>query len=43
MSFWSYVHGTVTVQPLGRTQSEKRYILDTVLSHLPKVTGSEKI
>lgn len=42
MSNWSYVHGTVTVQPLGRTQAEKRYILDSVISHLPKVTGSEK-
>lgn len=42
MSSWTYVQGTVTVQPLGRTQAEKRYILDTVLSHLPKVTGSEK-
>lgn len=42
MSYWTYVHGTVTVQPLGRTQAEKRYILDTVLSHLPKITGSEK-
>lgn len=41
MSFWTYVHGTVTVHPMGRTQAEKRYILDTVLEHLPLVTGSE--
>lgn len=27
---------------MGRTQAEKRYILDTVLEHLPLVTGSEK-
>ena len=27
---------------MGRTQAEKRYILDTVLEHLPQVTGSEK-
>ena len=26
---------------MGRTQPEKRYILDTVLAHLPLVTGSE--
>jgi len=27
---------------MGRTQAEKRYILDTVLDHLPKVTGSKR-
>lgn len=42
MSFWTYVNGTVTVSPIGRTQAEKRYVLDTVLEHLPLVTGSEK-
>ena len=41
MSQWSYVRGTITVEPMGRTQPEKRYILDTVLDHLPRVTGSE--
>ncbi len=41
MSGWAYINGTVTVQPMGRTQAEKRYILDTVLEHLPLVTGSE--
>lgn len=41
MSQWSYVRGTVIVSPMGRTQPEKRYILDTVLDHLPMVTGSE--
>ena len=42
MSFWTYLTGTVTVRPMGRTQAEKRYILDTVLEHLPLVTGSER-
>ena len=42
MSYWTYVNGVITVEPLGRTQLEKRYILDTVLNHLPKVTGSEQ-
>jgi len=42
MSMWTYVNGTITVEPMGRTQAEKRYILDTVLNHLPLVTGSEK-
>lgn len=41
MSWWSYIHGTIEVSPTGRTQAEKRYILDTVLDHLPRVTGSE--
>lgn len=42
MSWWTYINGTITVYPMGRTQAEKRYILETILSHLPKVTGSEK-
>ena len=42
MSQWAYVRGVVIVSPMGRTQPEKRYILDTVLAHLPRVTGSEK-
>jgi len=42
MSCWTYINGTITVHPMGRTQAEKRYILDTVLDHLPLVTGSEK-
>ena len=42
MSFWTYVNGTVIVSPMGRTQAEKRYILETALNHLPLVTGSEK-
>lgn len=42
MSWWSYIHGTIVVSPTGRTQAEKRYILDTVLDHLPRVTGSER-
>ena len=42
MSYWTYITGVITVAPLGRTQPEKRYILDTILEHLPKVTGSER-
>lgn len=41
MSYWTYVNGNITVSPMGRTQVEKRYILETVLDHLPFVTGSE--
>lgn len=42
MSYWTYVNGTITVSPMGRTQAEKRYILETILDHLPFVTGSER-
>lgn len=42
MSYWTYVHGTIEVAPMGRTQAEKTYILNTVLEHLPHVTGSEE-
>lgn len=41
MSYWTYIDGVIKVSPLGRTQPEKRYILDTVLAHLPCVTGSD--
>lgn len=42
MSYWTYINGIVTVFPMGRTQAEMRYILETVLDHLPMVTGSER-
>lgn len=42
MSYWTKINGVVTVTPMGRTQPEKRYILETVLEHLPKISGSEK-
>lgn len=42
MSSWTYITGVITVDPMGRTQPEKRYILDTILEHLPVVTGSER-
>lgn len=42
MSSWTYIQGTITVSPIGRTQAQKRYILDTVLAHLPIVSGSER-
>lgn len=41
MSYWCYITGTITVSPIGITQAQKRYILDTVLDHLPLVTDSE--
>lgn len=42
MSWWTYINGTITVSPMGRTQEEKEYILKTILKHLPNVTGSEE-
>jgi len=42
MSWWTYINGTIMVSPIGRTQAEKTYILNTVLEHLPLVTGSER-
>ena len=41
MSWWTYVSGVVEVEVPGRTQAECRYIVDSVLDHLPLVTGSE--
>lgn len=41
MSEWTKVTGLVAVQVSGRTDKEKEYVLDSVLQHLPLVTGSE--
>lgn len=41
MSMWTYVQGLIEIGAPGRTQAEKDYILQTVIDHLPKVTGSE--
>lgn len=41
MSMWTYVRGLIEISAPGRTQAEKDYILQTVIDHLPKVTGSE--
>lgn len=42
MSLWTNVSGIIEVSPWGCTQSEKRYVLETTLDHLPRVTGSEE-
>lgn len=42
MSSWTYVRGLIELGVPGRTQAEKDYILQTVIDHLPKVTGSER-
>lgn len=42
MSSWTHVRGLIELDVPGRTQAEKDYILQTVIDHLPKVTGSER-
>ena len=41
MSNWTYVKGSIEVDVPGRSQPEIEYILKSILSHLPRVTGSE--
>jgi len=41
VSSWTYVKGAVEVSVPGRTQAQIRYVLESVLDHLPRVTGSE--
>lgn len=41
MSMRTYIRGLIELDIPGRTQAEKNYILQTVIDHLPKVTGSE--
>ena len=41
MSYWTHIIGVINVNPCGRTQHEMTYIVNTVLDHLPVVSGSE--
>ena len=41
MSSWTYIRGEVAVTPLGIGQHAKRFVLEEVLAHQPKVWGSE--
>ena len=41
MSSWTYVSGQVTVAPSGSGKHAKRFVLEEVLDHLPRVYGSE--
>ena len=41
MSFWTSVIGMVKVTVPGRTQPECDYVVQTVVNHLPLITGSE--
>lgn len=39
---WVYIRGVIEVEPLGRTQAEKTYILQTVLDHLPEIKNNSE-
>ena len=41
MSYWTHVYGTIRLHVPGMTQRHKDFIVDEVLRHLPKVTGTE--
>ena len=41
MSSWTYIRGEVAVSPLGIGQHARRFVLEEVLAHQPKVWGSE--
>ena len=42
MSCWTHITVIIKVIPDGDTQPELRYNLETILEHLPPVTGSEQ-
>ena len=41
MRSWTHILGTVRAIARGRTQAECSYFMETVLSHLPRIEGSE--
>lgn len=41
MSYWTGVFGTICVSVPGLTQPHKDFIIQTVMDHLPAVTGDE--
>ena len=42
MSKWTYVIGTVKVDTFSSSSAEAMFIAQTVVNHLPKITGSER-
>lgn len=42
MSFWTYITGVIEVTVYGNTNAQNKYIIETVLEHMPYVTGSEE-
>lgn len=41
MSHWTKVHGVIEVDTFSRSSAEAMYLAQTVVNHLPRVTGSE--
>lgn len=41
MSMWTYVNGTIELDTFGRSDAESMYLAQTVINHLPRITGSE--
>ena len=41
MSSWTYVHGSILVDTCSRSTPETLYKVQTVLNHLPRISGSE--
>lgn len=42
MSRWTYVTGVIEVDTCARSDAEAMYLAQTVVSHLPGITGSER-
>lgn len=41
MSSWTYVHGMVEIDGSASTSAEAIFKAQTIVSHLPRITGSE--
>jgi len=42
MSCWTYVTGVIEVDTCGRSDAEAMYLAQTVVNHLPRISGSER-
>ena len=42
MSCWTYVTGVIEVDTCARSDAEAMYLAQTVVNHLPRITGSER-
>lgn len=42
MSRWTYVNGIIKVDTMSRSSAESMYKAQTVVNHLPRITGSER-
>lgn len=41
MSYWTHVRGIIELETFGRTSAESIFRAQTVIDHLPRITGSE--